>query len=116
MKYTNIDLDKYCIHQDIEVCPLKLESSFFNAYIMAVYRAPTGNFNLFLNGFDGIIKIFYKVDLKHIICGDINMDYLTDSDKKRQLDAMLLTYNLSAIVHFPTRSQNLQHCNRQYIY
>ena len=33
-----------------------------------------------------------------------NKDYLTDNDKKRQLDAGLLTYNLSAIVHFPTRS------------
>ena len=26
--------------------------------------------------------------------------------KKRQLDAMLLTYNLSAIVQFPTRTQS----------
>jgi hypothetical protein len=72
---------------------------------MAVYRAPNGNFNLFLNGLDGIIKTLYKVDLNLIICGDINIDYLTDSDKKRQLDAVLLTYNLSAIVQFPTRSQ-----------
>ena len=39
------------------------------------------------------------------MCGDINTDYLMDNDKKRQLDAVLLTYNLSAIVHFPTRSQ-----------
>jgi hypothetical protein len=60
---------------------------------------------LFLNGLDGIIKTLNKVDLKLIICGDINIDYLTDSDKKRQLDAVLLTYNLSAIVHLPTRSQ-----------
>jgi hypothetical protein len=44
--------------------------------------------------------------LKFIICGDINIDYLTNSNKKRQLDAMLLSYNLSAIVHFPTRIQN----------
>jgi len=72
---------------------------------MTVYRAPTGNFNLFLNRLDDIIKTLYKVDLKLIICGDINIDYFTDNDKKRQLDALLLTYNLSAIVHFPTRSQ-----------
>ena len=72
---------------------------------MAVYRAPTGNFNLFLNGLDDIIKSLYEGDLKLIICGDIKIHYLTDNDKKRQLDAVLLTYNLSAIVHFPTRSQ-----------
>ena len=72
---------------------------------MAVYRPPTGNFNLFLNRLDDIIKTLNKVDLQPIICGDINIDYLTDIDKKRQLDAVLLTYNLSAIVYFPTRSQ-----------
>jgi hypothetical protein len=58
----------------------------------------------FLGLYD-IIKTPYKVDLKLIICGDINIDYLTDNDKKRQLDAVLLTYNLSATLHFPTRSQ-----------
>jgi CRISPR/Cas system CSM-associated protein Csm2 small subunit len=72
---------------------------------MAVYRAPTGNFNLLLNRLDDIIKTLNIVDLQPIICGDINIDYLTDIDKKRQLDAVLLTYNLSAIVYFPTRSQ-----------
>jgi hypothetical protein len=61
---------------------------------------------LFVNGLDNIIKSLYKVDLKFIICGDINIDYLTDSDKKRELNAVLLSCNLSAIVHFPTRAQN----------
>ena len=56
---------------------LKLKSTFFNAYILAVYGAPTGNFNLFLNRLDDTIKILYKVDLKLIICGDVNIDYLT---------------------------------------
>jgi hypothetical protein len=37
------------------------------------------------------------------MCSDIK--YLTDSDKKTQLDAVLLTYNLSSIIHFPTRFQ-----------
>jgi hypothetical protein len=105
LEYTNIDLGKHCNDQNIEVCVLKLKSAFFNACIMTVYRAPTGNFNLFLIRLDDIIKTLYKVDLKLIICGDINIDYLTDNDKKRQLDAVFLTYNLSAIVHFPTRSQ-----------
>ena len=105
LKYTNVDLGKYCKDQDIQVCVLKLKSAFFNTCIMTVYRAPTGNFNLFLNRLDDIINTLYKADLKLIICGDINTDCLTDNDKKRQLDAVLLPYNLSAIVHFPTRSK-----------
>ena len=49
---------------------------------MAVYRAPTEHFNPFLNRLDDILKTLYKVDTKLIICGDINLDYLTDRQKK----------------------------------
>jgi hypothetical protein len=45
LEYTDIDLDKYCNDQDIEVCVLKLKSTFLKACIMTVYRAHTGNFN-----------------------------------------------------------------------
>jgi hypothetical protein len=72
---------------------------------MAVYRAPSGNFNLFLKRLGDILKSFYRVDSKLILCGDIYVDYLTKDEKKRQLDAMLLTYNLTSVVHFPTRTQ-----------
>ena len=82
LNYTTVDLGKYCKDQDIEVCALKLESFSFNAHIMSIYRAPMGNFKLFLNRLNDIIKTFYKVDSK-LICGDINIDYLTDSDKKK---------------------------------
>jgi len=85
LKYSNIDLDKYCKDQNIEVCALKLKSTFFNICIMAVYRAPTGNFNLFLNRLDDIIETLHKVDLQLIICGDINIDYLKDNNKKNSL-------------------------------
>jgi hypothetical protein len=50
---TTIDLGKYCKDQDTQVCALKLESPSFNAFVMAVYRAPTAKFNLFLNRLDG---------------------------------------------------------------
>jgi hypothetical protein len=40
----------------------------------------------------------------------------TDNDKKRQLDAELLTCNLSAIVHFPTRSQGYSSTERDNIF
>jgi hypothetical protein len=32
LEYTNIDLGKYCNDQNIEVCVLKLKSTFLNAY------------------------------------------------------------------------------------
>jgi len=74
---------------------------------MAVYRAPTGNSNLFLNSLDDSIKSIYRANLNLILCDDINFDYLTDNDRKRQPDSMLQTYNLTAIINFPTRSQGV---------
>ena len=105
LECTYIELDKYCKEQDIEACMIKLTSTLHNLLIMTVYRAPTGNFEVFLNRLDNILKTLYKADSKLIVCGDINIDYLSDNEKKRRLDAVLLTYNLFAIVHFPTRSQ-----------
>jgi hypothetical protein len=71
---------------------------------MVIYRAPTGNFNLFLNRLDSI-KSIYRANLNLILWGDIYIDYLTENDRKRQLDSVLQTYKLTAIVTFPTRSQ-----------
>jgi hypothetical protein len=31
----------------------------------------------------------------------------TDSERQKQLDAVLLSYNLTATVHFPSRVENL---------
>ena len=105
LECTAIKLDKYCNKQKIEVCLLKIISIFHNILIMAVNRAPSGNFSLFLKRLDDILKSLYRVDLKFIICGDINIDYLTEDDKKRQFDPILFTYNLASIVHFSTISQ-----------
>jgi hypothetical protein len=97
-----IKLIKYFKEQGIEACVLKLKSTFFKICVIT-YRAPSGCFSFFLR-LGRILNSLYKVDLKFIICGDIN--YLTDSVGTRQLDAMLLSYNLPSIVNFPTRTQN----------
>jgi hypothetical protein len=72
---------------------------------MVVYRAPTGNFNLCLNRLDDPIKSIHTANLNLILCSDIHIDYLTENERKRQLDSVLQTYNLTATVTFPARSQ-----------
>jgi hypothetical protein len=44
------------------------------------------------------------------------MGYLTDSERRKQLDAVLLSYNLTATVHFPTRVQNESNMAIHYIF
>jgi hypothetical protein len=53
-----------------------------------------------------IIKKLYKPNLQIIICGDININYLLDTNKKKQLNIVLNSFNLYSTVHFPTRIKN----------
>jgi exonuclease III len=76
-----LDLSGFCKDQDIEVCALKLELTMY-AYILAVYRAPSSNLSLFLNGLDNIINSLFKPESKFIIYGDFNIDYSTDNEKR----------------------------------
>jgi len=41
-----------------------------------------------------------------MICGDCNICYRNDSDKKSKLDNLLLSYNVHSTVNFPTRIHN----------
>jgi len=50
-----------------------------------------------------ILQKLYKHKYKIVICGDINVNYLLNDNRRSQLDAVLHSYNLMGIVEFPTR-------------
>jgi hypothetical protein len=41
-----------------------------------------------------------------LICGDFDVNYLSNSNWKRQLPLVLSTYNMLHVMSFPTRFQN----------
>lgn len=41
-----------------------------------------------------------------IICGDINVDYRVENERKKQLNSLLHSFNLTSIITFPTRVHN----------
>jgi hypothetical protein len=41
--YLNVNLNKFCKEQDLEVCAIKLQFPSGNIYILSIYRAPTGD-------------------------------------------------------------------------
>jgi endonuclease/exonuclease/phosphatase family metal-dependent hydrolase len=41
--------------------------------------------------------------VKVIICGDFNVNYMENSNKKAKLEEILNTFNLKSIISFPTR-------------
>jgi exonuclease III len=105
--FTNIDLQEFCMEQDIETCAVKINLLTTIIYVIYIYRLPTCNFARFIKGINTILNQFSKPNIEIIVCGDINIGYLDETCYKRQqLDALLATYSLTSTVQFPTRSLN----------
>jgi len=73
---------------------------------MAVYRATSGDFKVLMDGFDSIIMKIYKIELMIVVCGDFNINYLSENDMRKQLDAMLTSYDRTSRIDFLTKIQN----------
>jgi hypothetical protein len=82
LNYVNIDLEKYCKDKDFEICAIKFHFNTKNVCLVTIYRAPSGNFELFISKLDTILRKLFTVTTKYIIVGDINIDYLVDRDRK----------------------------------
>jgi hypothetical protein len=52
---------------------------------------------------ENLLQFLYNLKTDLIICGDINIDYLQVSNRVKQLNTLLKTYNLSNVINFPTR-------------
>ena len=71
--------------------------------VICIYRSPDGKFDTFLNKLKLLIQ---KLMVKHktlILCGDWKINFLQNSPQKRELNSLLLRYNLKDIVNVPTR-------------
>jgi hypothetical protein len=104
IRHVKLDLENHCSDKDLEICATKVYMNTRQACIIAIYRAPTGSIDFFMTKLDTILGQLYTVTTEFIICGDINIDYLTDNERKRRLEALLKTYNLTSVVNFPTRT------------
>ena len=87
--YVNLDPQKHSNNKDFEVCATKVYFNSTHANVIAIYRSPSRNFNSFITKLDLILRQLCTVTNNFLKCGDINIDYLAESDRKRQLDALL---------------------------
>jgi exonuclease III len=89
LKFSKTDLDRFCQDQNIEIFALKIKINLINICITAVYRAPTGNFNQFINSLDTVLRKLYTPTSQFIICGDININYIIDNEKKKSTECII---------------------------
>jgi hypothetical protein len=102
--FTCLEIGNYCKDQEIEICGIQLNNDYDKLCILAVCRSPSRNFDNFLTNLDLVLQKLFLLKFTFIICGDININYLADNYKKKQLDNILHSFNLSNIVNFPTRT------------
>ena len=60
IKFTNINLYKYCREQDLEITAVKPEFFERNLIVFCVYRAPTGDLDYFLKHVDILLNTFHN--------------------------------------------------------
>ena len=81
-RFINVDLNSHCREQDIEICALRLVHSPLNFCVLSIYRSPTGNFDTFMEKLEEILNLLFLNQLNLIICGDFNVNFMTDNTKK----------------------------------
>ena len=96
--YTNINMDRYSIEKDIEISR--------TIVIIKVYRSPTGNIAYFLDNLEAALNQIYNNTVDIILCGDFNINYLSDNQNKQALNSLLTSYSLHSVIDFPTRIHN----------
>jgi hypothetical protein len=84
--FSTISLAKYCKEKDIEVCAVKLNITDRKLIMLTIYRSTSGNFNKFMKHLDGVLNTWYSNKIEFIICGDINVNYLGNCNKRQQLE------------------------------
>jgi exonuclease III len=87
--------------KDFEVSAVEIVE--YNLVIVCVYRSPDGDFAIFLQKLETVIKKIIVRKKQIILCGDWNINFMQESKKLRDLQEILLLYNLVNTVTSPTR-------------
>ena len=106
LHFTNINMDKYSEERDDEICAIRVYTPSCQTMVMTVYRSPTGDITNFLNTLETTIDKLYNNTTNLIICGDFNINYLSDNKEKQKLNSLLNSYSLYSVIEFPTRTKN----------
>jgi hypothetical protein len=100
-------MDKYSNVKDIEICAVKLHVLSRTIIIITVYRSPTGNIAYYLNNLEAALNRVYNNTDDIILCGDFNINFLSDNQNKQALNSLLTIYGLHSIIDFPMRIHHI---------
>ncbi|XP_045480431.1 uncharacterized protein LOC123684919 [Harmonia axyridis] len=106
----NFHIDKFVPRNDINLKSVEVESEVcaiqstqLKTLIIAVYRSPLGNFNVFLDVIASILELINCCDFHVFVLGDFNINFLRDSTNKSAIVDLFSSYGLHGIVSSATR-------------
>ena len=85
LQVKTINLSQFCIEKNFEICSVQLELGTYSVIVLSICRSPSGTFYTFLNALDSTLRYLYKQKIEFIVCGDLNINFLLDSNYKLQL-------------------------------
>jgi hypothetical protein len=103
MFHTHIDFDKLSRENVSEACTVKIIINNTKLCILCLYRAQDGEISQFIEQFDCTLSYLVSNKMQTIICGDTNINYFDENQKRMQLQSLLDTYNQAQTIDFPTR-------------
>ena len=75
----------------------------YGIIIICIYRSPDGKINIFFEKLEMIIQKLIDKHKTLILCGDWNINLLQSSNHAKEMNNLLLRYNLKCLVNAPTR-------------
>ena len=102
MIFQAINLNKLCKEKVFEISALTIHTCSTKVIHCCAYRSPSENPNYFLQHLEKILKLIYQPTVSLVLCGDLNINYHTESSVKQNLESIMKTSNLTQVVTFPT--------------
>lgn len=99
----NLMCQKLIEEMQFEFCACSFTVNKLKYVIVAIYRSPSSDVNIFLERMNVLIYYFDKKFDRIIIAGDLNIDVLTKDSKYKLFKELLKSHNMTYLVNFPTR-------------
>ena len=91
LAYHSTDLNQFCYEKTLEICAVKLHLKSLKLIIFCIYRAPMGDLKQFYTVMENILNHFLKPTKTFLICGDLNINLLSQSNEAIRLIMLMNT-------------------------
>lgn len=99
-------VSKYSVEKTIEIVGAEVKIANTRIIVLTIYRSPEGNLDEFFFRLDNVLDKIVSFNVSIVLCGDINIDYLTDSQSKKCLTDLFTIYGVHMMISDATRISN----------